>query len=341
MTMIGVSVLGRARISSAIYGLGFHGASGLQSNLGRQCRLSLWRYRCSLSVPGLKETNGVFRRAARNQKRGFCSKTGQGQSVQESAAQGAPPPTTITFKQGAKVATTGTIWIGIAALVGVCGWYIARELMPTKLSPNQIFNHAFQVLRDHPEMKARLGDGIKGYGADRNRHKEGRRNYVEHDSYTDIDGIKRCRVVFNMEGSLGKATVYAEVAENTPKGEFTYIIVEQVLHGRPVAVALVDNRPHVTRGELQEKIVSRLVKGGVELYGMSNCPWTQRQLLELGEFSDRITAVMCDRDENKEKCEKAKELGLPGFPAWKVGSEMVGGFMPLENLEQMCLSGAF
>lgn len=280
------------------------------------------------------------------QRRRFCQQTKENKAAAPTegatgGAQGLPPPTTITFEQKTKAAANGVLWIGILGLIGVSGYYIGRELMPTKLSPNQVFNSAFEVLRDHPEIHAILGDNIKGYGADRSRHREGRRNFVEHDIYADIDGINRCRVKFNMEGSRGKAVIYAETADNLPKGEFSYIIIEENKHGRSVAVALVDNRKQVTRGELQEKIVDRLNKGKVELYGVSNCPYTSRQLIELGEFSEKLNVIMCDKEENSAKCKEAEGLGMQGYPTWKFGSEVMPGFKPLEQLEQICISGAF
>jgi len=242
-------------------------------------------------------------------------------------------PTTITFQQGAKAASTGGIYIGIAALVGVCGFYIAKELMPTSMSPNTVFNNAFESVKLNPEVTSRLGDNIKAYGGDYNRRKEGRRNFVENDVYKDLDGVKRIRVKFNMEGSRGKAVVYAEVSEKMEKGEFAYIILEQNHHGRNEAIALVDNRVVFTKGEIQDKVVDRLNQAGAVLYGHSSCQWTHRQLAEFGEYADRLKSVMCDKDENKDACEKAK---LPGYPCWVIRGEQLPSYHPLDQLQAIC-----
>ena len=256
------------------------------------------------------------------------------QTAQQQAGQNLPS-TKVTFEERAKAATTGGIWLGIAGLVGVCGFYIGKELMPTSMSPNTIFNNSFELLRNHPEVTSRLGDNIKGYGGDYNRRKEGRRNFVEHDQYRDLDGIKRMRIKFNMEGSNGKAVIYTEVAENMEKGEFAYIIIEQNHRGRREAVALVDNRPNYTRPEIQEKVVARLNKAGAKLYGVSNCPWTQRQLLELGEYAEQLQVLMCDKDEYKAACDKAM---LTGYPTWEFGSgDKLAAFQQLEDLQNICL----
>jgi len=247
-------------------------------------------------------------------------------------ASGAPPPTTITFQQGARAATTGGIWVAIAGLVGVCGFYIAREIMPTSMSPNSVFNAAFEEIRKKPEVISRIGDNLKAYGGDYSRRKEGRRNFVEHQVYRDLDGVKRIRVQFNVEGSRGKAVVYAEKSENDDSNEFSYLIFDYRQQGHRETLALVDNRPTYTPGQIQEKVVERLNKSGAVLYGHSSCQWTQRQLLEFGEYADKLNVLLCDKDENKVQCEKAK---LPGYPSWVIKNEQVPSFRSLEELRNL------
>mmetsp|Transcript_17672 Transcript_17672/g.34784 ORF Transcript_17672/g.34784 Transcript_17672/m.34784 type:complete len:316 (+) Transcript_17672:155-1102(+) len=252
-------------------------------------------------------------------------------SVQETA-EGAPPPTTIRFEQGAKTAASSMVWVGVLGLVCVSGYYIVKELMPTKMSPNSVFNAAFEEIRNKPEVTSRLGDNIRAYGAEYSRRKEGRRNHIEHQEYRDIDGVKRIRIQFNVEGSRGKAAVFAEVAENMDKGEFSYIIIDQVFHGQHQAIALVDNRPIYSPGEIQEKVANRLSENKAVLYGHSSCQWTQRQILEFGEYADKLNVVLCDKPENKEQCEKAK---LPGYPCWTIAGQQVPSFHSLDELRTM------
>ncbi|GBG33813.1 Mitochondrial import inner membrane translocase subunit Tim21 [Hondaea fermentalgiana] len=271
----------------------------------------------------------------RQQKRGLNTEKPQQQgrgSVQETSD--APPPTTIRYEQGAvRTAASGFVWLGVAALVAVSGYYIVSELMPTKMSPNSVFNSAFEEIRNKPEVVSRLGDNIRAYGTEYSRRKEGRRNHIEHQVYRDIDGVKRIRVQFNIEGSRSKAAVYAEVAENMDNGEFSYIIIEQALQGgQRQAIALVDNRPIYSPGEVQEKVAERLNAHNSVLYGHSSCQWTQRQLLEFGEYADKLKVVLCDKPENKDQCEKAN---LPGYPCWTIAGQQLPSFHSIEELRTM------
>ena len=57
-----------------------------------------------------------------------------------------------------------------------------------------------------------FGTPLKVYGRDNNRHREGRRNFVEHVDHEDpVDKSKRSRVRFNVEGPHGHGMAYAEV----------------------------------------------------------------------------------------------------------------------------------
>ena len=48
-----------------------------------------------------------------------------------------------------------------------------------KMSPNRVFDNAFEVVRSDAQIKRRYGDPIKGYGRDHGGHREGRRNFIE------------------------------------------------------------------------------------------------------------------------------------------------------------------
>jgi hypothetical protein len=90
------------------------------------------------------------------------------------------------------------------------------------MSPNRVFDHAFEAVRNNPEVKRRFGDSLKAYGRDHGGHREGRRNFVENTQYKDEHGDDRTRVRFNLEGRFGKAFVFAEVSKSMPAGEFVY-----------------------------------------------------------------------------------------------------------------------
>jgi import inner membrane translocase subunit TIM21 len=175
---------------------------------------------------------------------------GNGQSSSSTSADGdrqqPPPPTSqeIVLTPGEKV-VVGTrlfFWSAAFAFASVCGYYIIRELMPTKMSPNAVFDGATDIVRNNEEVKRRFGDSIKTYGRDHGGHREGRRNFVEHTEYVDAetDGSKRTRVRFNLEGQYGSAFVFAEVASSMPSGEFVYVLVQDKRNGATITV--VDNR---------------------------------------------------------------------------------------------------
>ncbi len=90
--------------------------------------------------------------------------------------------------------------IGVLGLASTALYYIIMELIPTKMSPNTIFNRAFEAIQRDPDVANHFGTPVKAYGRDHGRHREGRRNFVEHEKYTSpVDSSKRCRVRFNLQ----------------------------------------------------------------------------------------------------------------------------------------------
>jgi len=149
----------------------------------------------------------------------------------------------IVLTPGEKV-VVGTrlfFWAGAFAFASVCAYYIGKELFPTKMSPNNVFDKATDVIRTNSEVKRRFGETFKTYGRDHGGHREGRRNFIEHTEYVNQDdGSKRTRVRFNLEGPYGQAFVFAEVSKDMPSGEFVYILVQDKRNGQVITV--VDNR---------------------------------------------------------------------------------------------------
>ena len=83
-------------------------------------------------------------------------------------------------------------------------------------------------IRTNEEVKRRFGENFKIHGRDHGGHREGRRNFVKHTEYVDVDtdGSKRTRVWFNLEGQYGTASfIFVEVSDSMPSGEFVYVIV--------------------------------------------------------------------------------------------------------------------
>ena len=123
-----------------------------------------------------------------------------------------------------------------------------------------------------------------------------------------------------------------KVSDELEPGEFAYIIIEQIVRGRSNAIALVDNRRQYTREELQEKVSKKLAKLDATLYGHSHCQWTHRQQMEFGDYVSNIKVILCDKDDNASKCEKAQ---LKGYPSWVIKGEQLPGFQPLEQLKEI------
>lgn len=157
----------------------------------------------------------------------------------------------IVLTPGQQVAAISrlTMFAGIFGFACVCAYYIGKELLPTKMSPNTVFNKASETIRSNSTITRQYGEKIKFYGKDHGGHREGRRNFIEHTEYTSPDdGSKRTRVRFNMEGQFNNAFCFAEVSSEMPSGEFVYILVQDKRTGRVVSV--VDNRASLTAQRL-------------------------------------------------------------------------------------------
>lgn len=158
---------------------------------------------------------------------------------------GGEDPTTneIVLTPGQKVAagTQLTLWFGAFVAAVTCAYYIGKELFPSKMSPNSVFNKSVEVVRQNDQVLRRFGAPLKFFGRDHGGHREGRRNFIEHTEYTDKDdGTKRTRVRYNLEGQHGKAYVFAEASSDMPSGEFAYVMVQCKSNGSVITV--VDNR---------------------------------------------------------------------------------------------------
>lgn len=159
--------------------------------------------------------------------------------------------TQIVLTPGQKVVAYSrlSLWAVVFSFAAVCAFYIGRELFPTKMSPNRVFDNALDLIRNDSEITRRYGDSVKGYGRDHGGHREGRRNFIEHTERVDEeDGSKRVRVRFNIEGHHGNAFVFAEVSSDMPSGEFVYVLVQDKANGRVQTV--VDNRAALTASRL-------------------------------------------------------------------------------------------
>eukprot|EP00591_Stephanopyxis_turris_P004131 CAMPEP_0195514474 /NCGR_PEP_ID=MMETSP0794_2-20130614/5847_1 /TAXON_ID=515487 /ORGANISM="Stephanopyxis turris, Strain CCMP 815" /LENGTH=253 /DNA_ID=CAMNT_0040642727 /DNA_START=212 /DNA_END=974 /DNA_ORIENTATION=- len=154
-----------------------------------------------------------------------------------------PTSQELVLTPGQKVVagTRLTMWLGVGAFALACAYYIGKELLPSKMSANSVFDKAFDRIKENQEVMSRFGAPLKAYGRDHGGHREGRRNFIEHTEYTDKeDGSKRTRVRFNLEGQFGHAFVFAEVSSDMDSGEFVYLLVQDKRNGR--VITIVDNR---------------------------------------------------------------------------------------------------
>ncbi|KAJ8601798.1 hypothetical protein CTAYLR_006826 [Chrysophaeum taylorii] len=145
----------------------------------------------------------------------------------------------LTAAQKVQVGFNLTLWGAAIGLVGTCAYFIIRELLPTKMSPNRIFDVALDAVRGDEAVRRGYGEPLKGYGRDHGGHREGRRNFIENTSYDEeSDNSKRVRVRFNVKGPYAEGLVYAEVSNK--KDGFVYLMVQDKRTGRVITIE--DNR---------------------------------------------------------------------------------------------------
>ncbi len=267
------------------------------------------------------------------QKRRMCDSSQQKSkesAIERMRRQENAVSTEVTFQEGVKSTAMGTLSLTAVGLAAVCGFFIISELMPTKMSPNSVFNEALDVVKDDQRLKEAIGQPIKGYGRDHGQKRTGRRNFVEHKKFQDEDGVDHTRIRFNVEGPRGKGVVYADISADSGKGEFYYLIVEIPKARKKWAIQ--DNRPRVPRSVRQDEVATLLQqRGEAVLYGSNQCQWTRKQMKEFGEAFKRIKYVACDKD--PKFCERQ---GVKFLPTWQIkGQLQEPGFKTLDDLAVM------
>jgi len=96
----------------------------------------------------------------------------------------------------------------ILAGLGVTGallWVLLSELLSSE-SPNNIYTHAFKLVKLSPEVGDALGTPLRAYGEETRR---GWRRHVSHVEFIQ-DGEKVLRMKFYVEGGFGRGTVSVE-----------------------------------------------------------------------------------------------------------------------------------
>lgn len=185
------------------------------------------------------------------QWRALSSQAGQPKEEPPKGEVGDEDTKEIVLTPGQKVVAASRLglWAGIFAFGSACAYFILKELIPTKMSPNSVFNGASAKVREDPQVRRQYGEAMKFYGKDHGGHREGRRNFIEHTEYqSPDDGSNRTRVRFNLEGQFNSAFCFAEVSSEMPSGEYVYILVQDKQTGRVIRV--VDNRAALTSQRL-------------------------------------------------------------------------------------------
>lgn len=177
------------------------------------------------------------------------------------AASDGRPQDALVLTPYEKVAATaqGGMWLGLLGLGMVGVYFVARELLPNRMSPNGLFSETLDLVSENTDVTSRIGMPVHGYGHDHGGHREGRRNRIEHVNLKDKDGAPRLRIKFNIKGPTGHAYVFAEVRESMKKGEYVYLIVQFTKSGE--VVKIIDNRQILAAESKEEQDALRQLLG--------------------------------------------------------------------------------
>lgn len=141
-----------------------------------------------------------------------------------------------------KVWFYGTFAIRLLMLGAAIGCLVVflREVFPGRMGPNSLFSEAFDTVQVHDNVREVTGLPMKAYGRDVGRN-EGRRNHVDSRQYDEpMDGSKRTRIRFMVEGPRGKVRVWTEISNKMNSGEYVYLICKDMQNGR--IITIIDNR---------------------------------------------------------------------------------------------------
>ncbi|KAG6612161.1 Transmembrane protein [Phytophthora cinnamomi] len=173
--------------------------------------------------------------------------------------QKAPDALVLTPYEKVTATATGGFWLGLIGLGAVGVYFVARELLPNRMSPNGLFSESLDFLSENTDVTSRLGLPIHGYGHDHGGHREGRRNRIEHVNLQAKDGTPRLRIKYNIKGPTGHAYVFAEVNKNMKKNEYVYLIVQVTKTGE--LLKIVDNRQILSAETKEEQDALRQLLG--------------------------------------------------------------------------------
>lgn len=106
-------------------------------------------------------------------------------------------------------------------LFSYCFYITAKELLPSKMSPNRMYNDAFELLKTNAEIQKIVGEDPVAFG-----RSAGRRHFDSRE-YEDIYGNTRTRIRFNMRGKRGQVLVWCEMSKIMNNDEpFVYLVCQ-------------------------------------------------------------------------------------------------------------------
>ena len=153
---------------------------------------------------------------------------GAGQlTLQEHEGENLPP---LQFEPG----VAGAAQKGVSAVViafgavafGACTWGISLALFPSASSTQTIYSEAFEKVKLDPNVSYALGSPLRAHGIDRGGSR-GRRNEMERWDVTE-SGDDVSIVRFAVSGPQGAGIVQVQVPTSRRRGEFKYIIFENM-----------------------------------------------------------------------------------------------------------------
>ncbi|CAI5740389.1 unnamed protein product [Hyaloperonospora brassicae] len=173
--------------------------------------------------------------------------------------QKAPDALVLTPFEKVTATATGGFWLGLLGLGAIGVYFVARELLPNRMSPNGLYSESLDIVSNNTDVISRLGLPIHGYGHDHGGHREGRRNRIEHVNLTTKDGTPRLRIKYNIKGPSGHAYVFAEANQNMKKDEYAYLIVQVTKTGE--LLKIFDNRQLLAAETKEEQDALRQLLG--------------------------------------------------------------------------------
>ena len=135
--------------------------------------------------------------------------------------------------------STVAIRLGVIGAAILCFGMFLKEVFPGRMGANSLFSEIHEYLKVNDTLQEITGTPMKAYGRNVGRN-EGRRNHVDSYFYHDVDGSKRLRIRFMLEGPRGKVRVWAEISDKMLSNEFLYVICQDMQSGR--VITLVDDR---------------------------------------------------------------------------------------------------